>query len=165
VLVLGLGNRLLGDDAVGLELAAAIRRLRAGEERIEVVDGGTQGLALLGRLEGREALLVLDAFAGGERAGTVHRVDDPLAAARERSFGAHGSTAGELLAAARLTGVLPEEVTLVGIEPGVVETHIGLSREVREALPLALEVAFAALERMLGPVESERVGEEQPCTS
>jgi len=157
VLVLGLGNQLLGDDAIGLVLADAVRRAKSADARIEVVDGGTQGLALLGRLDGRRGVLLLDAFSDGSKPGTVHCVADPLEAAAARAFGAHGSTAGELLAAARMTGVLPDACVLVGVEPAVVQTRIGLSAPVRGALPEALVVALRILERL--------AGEPQPCTS
>ena len=160
VLVLGLGNRLLGDDASGLELTALLRELFEDDPRVEFVDGGTQGLALLGRLDGLRALLVLDAFAGGDPPGTVRCIEEPLEAARARPAVAHGSSASELLAAASLLGRLPAEVALVGIEPATLRTRVGLSPRVRDALPLALEVAAARLERMLAPCAAEA-----PCTS
>ena len=70
ILVLGLGNDILGDDAVGL---VAARRLReqcpAGAEVIEAAEGG---LGLLDFLEGRSHALLLDAILTGRHpAGTV----------------------------------------------------------------------------------------------
>ena len=47
VLVLGLGNLLLSDDAAGLHLKAALAAERGTSDQVEFVDGGTQGLALL----------------------------------------------------------------------------------------------------------------------
>ena len=73
VLVLGLGNLLLGDDAAGLRLLAAVERegARWGDS-VEFVDGGTQGLALLGQLSGRRAAVFLDAVGVGAAPGMVH---------------------------------------------------------------------------------------------
>ena len=159
VLVLGLGNRLLGDDGLGPELAELLERECRADPRVEFLDGGTQGLALLGYLEGRAALLVLDAAAFGAAPGTVHTVADPLAVRMARGHGAHEGNAGELLAAALLLGTLPPAVVLVGVEPGELETRIGLSPAVRAALPRALASARSRLEALLQGTEVA------PCTS
>jgi len=149
VLVLGLGNLLLQDDGIGLQLLAAL----AAEDEwagIEFVDGGTQGVALLPLLGGRRALLVLDAIALGAAPGTVHAVtvDEALLIVACRPRTSHGSNARELLMLARLLDQMPPHVVIAGVEPGVVRTGIGLTREVEDALPAALEQARAVLREM-----------------
>lgn len=161
VLVLGLGNPLLADDGLGLELLEALRGAFEGDERVELVDGGTQGLALLGRLAGRHALLLLDAVSRGGPPGSVHMLLEPWRAPVPRPpgpAGAHGANASELLAAALLTGSLPASTVLVGLEPGRLSTAIGLSPAVREAMPRAATLAGRVLRRMLA-------GEVPSCTS
>jgi len=113
LLVLGLGNRLLRDDGLGLELLARLAPQLASDPRVELLDGGTQGLALLHRLEDRAALLVLDAVALGSEPGAVHHIAGCGRIAAHRSGGAHEGNAGELLAVARLVGDLPEVVEVV----------------------------------------------------
>jgi hydrogenase maturation protease len=144
VLVLGIGNSLLSDDGVGLELLARLRRGHAGDPRVEFVDGGTQGLLLVDRLEGRRALLLLDAVRRGDAPGQVHLERHAERVSTPRGLGAHGGNATELLDAARLLGTLPPRVDLVGIEPASLVTGLGLSRPVRRAVPAA--VALARLE-------------------
>ena len=80
-LVLGLGNPLLSDDGVGLELLRALESELAGDSRFELVDGGTLGVALVGLFEGRRGVLLL-ATRGQRDAppGTIH-VCDALQAA------------------------------------------------------------------------------------
>ena len=70
ILVLGLGNDILGDDAVGL---LAARRLRALlPETVDVVESGGGGLDLLDALEGYERALLLDAILTGKHPpGTI----------------------------------------------------------------------------------------------
>ena len=164
LLVLGLGNLLLSDDGLGLELLAVLRRAHGGDDAIEFLDGGTQGTALLGELEGRQALLIVDAVAGDEP-GAVVRVDDPLTWATPAGLGGHGANASGLLAAALLVGWLPKHVVVVGVTPSSLDTGIGLSAVVRDALPRAMEVAettLAEFGRSLD-VESEHGG--ALCTS
>ena len=154
-LVLGLGNLLLADDGVGLRLLEDLSRDAGDAGDIEFVDGGTQGLALLGRLTGRPRVLILDAVALGAPAGTVHVLDqagiDQLGARSARS--AHEGNGLEVLARARLLGEAPERVFIVGVEPARVATGIGLSPEVESAVP-------AALARARQVLASSRRGEE-----
>ena len=106
VLVLGLGNVLLGDDGVGPALVERVRELFSGMEEVDCMDGGTQGLALLGHLAGREALIILDALAAGKAPGEVSVLakSELLGVGALRSTTAHESNAGELLEAAHLLG-------------------------------------------------------------
>jgi hydrogenase maturation protease len=149
LLVLALGNTLLRDDGVGVAILHALEREAAqwGGE-VEFVDGGTQGLALLGVLTGRRAAVILDAVALGAPPGTVHVLSagDAGRLRSRRSTTAHEGNAGELLAAARLLGDLPERTIIVGIEPEEVRTGVGLSDAVARSVPEAAGCARRVLE-------------------
>ncbi len=151
VLVLGLGNALLGDDGVGPHLVTLISQLNADwNGQVEFLEGGTRGLALLGDIAGRFALVFLDAAALGAAPGTVHvRRDGDVLGLSHRGGTAHEGNAGELLAVASLSGDLPPRVIMVGIEPLALQTGIGLSKPVRQAIPAALEAARQAVEDAL----------------
>lgn len=131
---------LLSDDGVG---PALLQEMANSEGRwkgeVEFLDGGTQGLALLGHLSGRRALIVVDAVRMGARAGTVHRLTMPelREVSPGRASSGHESNAGELLAAAELLGELPDQLFVVGVEPEKLTTGVGLSPAVRGALPAA----------------------------
>ncbi len=153
LLVLGLGNPLLGDDGAGLRLLAELQDAAPEHGReVEFLDGGTQGLMLLGRVSGRRALLILDAVALGSPPGTVHvlRNRDALGLDSHHATTAHEGNAGELLAAAALLGECPERVTVVGIEPAILRTGIGLSVEVEKAMREAAAAAWRAIEEFDG---------------
>jgi hydrogenase maturation protease len=149
VLVLGLGNLLLTDDAVGLRLLQVLRETQLPTADIEFVDGGTQGLSLLPVLSGRRAVLILDAAGFGAQPGSVHILRDDevwnVRAAR-RSRSAHEGNAVELLEAARLLGDTPEQIAVVGVEPDVIKTGIGLSPAVESAVPAAVAAAQQILQ-------------------
>ena len=159
VLVLGLGNILLGDDGVGPALLREVHRLYAGVPTVECVDGGTQGMSLLGYLAGREALVILDAFAGGRNPGAVSVLEgaEVLGCGVTRSTTAHEGNAGELLAAAQLLDGLPERIFLVGVEPERVRTELGLSQRVTSAFPAALMRACGVVGRALSELKVHRV--------
>jgi hydrogenase maturation protease len=70
ILVLGLGNDILGDDAVGLLAARRLRRLLPAS--IPILESAGGGLALLDLLEGYEYALLLDSIVTGKHSpGTI----------------------------------------------------------------------------------------------
>lgn len=152
ILVLGLGNLLLLDDAAGLRLLEDLGRDNAyPEDEVEFVDGGTQGLALLGYLNDRKAIIILDAVGLGAAPGTVHLMnsDEVATLGGRRATTSHEGNALELLATARLFWEDPPEITLVGIEPGLIATGIGLSPAVEAGIPGALATARKVLGEMV----------------
>ena len=79
--------------------------------QVTVMDGGTQGLYLLPCVQEADCLLVFDAVDYGDAPGTLHEV---VGAEVPRFMGAkkmslHQTGFQEVLAAADLTGKLPEE--------------------------------------------------------
>ena len=151
VLALGLGNLLLGDDAVGLRLLEMLQA-ESADPRVEFVDGGTQGISLTGYLANRRGVLVLDAIGLGAAPGTVHvlRRDDVTNMRARRASNAHEGNGLGLLETARLLGDWPDEVAVVGIEPACVRTGIGLSPEVETGLQDALSEAREILRDYIG---------------
>jgi hydrogenase maturation protease len=148
--VLGLGNLLLGDDAVGLRLLEALSADPELASDTDFIDGGTQGLALLPYLDGRKAVLVLDAIGLGAGPGFVHtlRGEGIDGFRAHKASTAHEGNALELLATARLLGQEYGEVAIVGIEPANIKTGLGLSLEVEASLPAALKEARSVLQQL-----------------
>ncbi len=151
VLVLGLGNVLLGDDGIGPALVERIREAYEDVCEVECVDGGTQGFALLGYLAERTTVILLDAFASGKPPGevTVLNKSAIVSPGARKATTAHEGNAGELLAVAHLLGELPEQVFLVGVEPERVRTELGLSASVTAALPAACACACELIEQAI----------------
>lgn len=156
ILVLGVGNILLGDDGVGPRLIRELQGLYDGERAVECIDGGTQGLALLGYFSGRQSLIILDARADGRNAGEITVLDRAsLSECRApHSTTAHEGNAAELLASAELLGELPERVFLLGVEPERIQTELGLSDSVQKALPFAFARACELVEKELAHRQS-----------
>jgi len=151
ILVLGLGNVFLHDDGVGPNLLGELAQEYRRNQSVEFLDGGTQGLALLGRFADRQALVILDALATGQEPGCVCVLQgqDVLRFATSRATTLHEGNAGELLSTAAFLGELPEKCYIVGVEPKSVEAGLGLSRDVHRSLKAARKKAQHILDGLL----------------
>jgi len=98
--VIGLGQRLAGDDAVGLEI---LDRLRAeGVPRdVELLEA-TDAASLVSMLETPHRVLIVDAVLGAGMPGEIVELDEAdLPAARVRLLSTHGLDVGGAIALAR----------------------------------------------------------------
>src|SRR5664279_958350 len=145
ILVLGLGNRLLSDEGVGVLAAEELATM--GLDGVDVLDGGTLGLALLPSIEGREALLVLDAVSSAQaQPGQVLVLaGDALRRTWRRCMSAHQLGITDSLAVAELAGQAPTEVVAVCMVPHSLEIGWGLSASALEQLPRMVETARGVL--------------------
>lgn len=71
VVVMGLGNLLWADEGFGIRVAERLYARYHWPEEVEIVDGGTQGLNLLGYVEQASHLLLLDAIDYGLAPGSL----------------------------------------------------------------------------------------------
>ncbi|MCC6353277.1 MAG: hydrogenase maturation protease [Verrucomicrobiae bacterium] len=135
ILVLGLGNDILGDDAVGI---LAARELRAGlPEVVEVVESAEAGLALLERFEGRERVLILDSIMTRQcEAGTILELG-PEDFGKVAAPSPHYAGLPEVLALAGRLGIpFPSEIRILAMEvEDPFEIREGLTPKVGAALP------------------------------
>jgi len=153
LVVLGVGNALLGDDGVGVHVVRELDRLaRHGDVALPdgttVLDGGTLGPDLLAWVGGARALLLVDAANLEAPPGTMEILRDADLVSNGGPASPRRAGVGELLDVARLGGMLPREVALVAIQPGSIDVGLELSAPVAAALPAALEAVAAELGRM-----------------
>jgi hydrogenase maturation protease len=148
-LVVGLGNRLLSDDSAG---PLVIDRLCTRAEicaKASLIDGGTIGLGLLPSIESGASLIAIDAARFGAAPGTVRVFEGED---MDRQIGARGGSVHELaltdlIAAAALSGTLPQRRALVAVEPGSTAPGSALSDAVDAAIPLMCEQVDRLLAR------------------
>jgi len=148
ITVLGVGNPIMGDDGVGLELLAALQARRP-DARIEYVEGGTGGMELLPVVQEATRLLVLDAVAGSSAGAVQHLRGDQVPRMLSTKLSPHQVGLLDVFTAARLLGSEPEVVEVVGVTPQCVELQLGLTEVVAAAVPAAVEQAVAVLDGWL----------------
>jgi hydrogenase maturation protease len=142
----------MGDDGAGQELLAKLSSVAsAWGPSVEFVDGGTQGLALLGVFEGRNAVVFLDAIRLGDKPGAVHvlRGEELARLGGRRATTAHEGSAPQILAALELLGETPEQIAMIGLEPERIGLGIGLSETVQASLGVAAGFVRMTINRVL----------------
>lgn len=116
-LVLGVGNRDRGDDAVGPIVAEAMAERWPAALETAVVEGDLSTLALRWRPEHR--VVVVDAMVSGAEPGTAVVIEWPPAGpvgVGSTPSSTHSIGLGAALELARLLGRLPAALTVVGVE-------------------------------------------------
>jgi hydrogenase maturation protease len=146
VLVLGIGNVLMGDDSIGIRVIEELGRRFRFPESVELLDGGTSGIELLSHIRGRDWLIIVDAIKSGFPPGTVVRAEgDDVPAKFMTRISPHQLGLSDLLATASLSGDLPPNMVLFGIEPKRVALGFELSDEVRSNFEKLLETVVSEL--------------------
>jgi hydrogenase maturation protease len=138
-LIIGIGNDLRGDDAVGLQIA---RRLAAEKPSAwDVCEGNGDALTLIEAWQGREAVIIVDVTQAVGAPGTVRRLDanaGPLNAIMN-DVSSHGLGLGYSLELARSLAKLPKHCIVVVVEGADFSIGNSLSPEVALAIPEILE--------------------------
>jgi len=131
--ILCLGNPHCGDDGAGRLVARLLRDRLPSSVRIEQHAG--TALALVERLHGADAVLLVDAALTGAAPGTIHVFDcvaEDIPAARPGAS-SHGLGVAEAIALARVLGTLPRVCRLYAIEGETFAPGAALSPAVRTA--------------------------------
>jgi hydrogenase maturation protease len=114
--IIGVGSPF-GADRLGW---TAIDELRArGIERdgVRLVTADRPGAGLIGLMEGRDAVIIIDALSSAGLPGAVQRVAIDTIALGDR-FSNHGFGVADAIALGRVIGALPRRLNLIGIETG-----------------------------------------------
>lgn len=151
ILVLGLGNTCLKDDAVGIHVVRALAE-EADASGFETAEAEVAGFALIDLLEGFDAAVVVDAVDVGAAPGTVTLVD-----VRQPGPSLHLVSGHQIdLPAALAIGVslgskVPHEVSVVGIQVQDARSFgETCTPAVEAAVPQAVELALSEARRLRG---------------
>ncbi|MBA4176300.1 MAG: HyaD/HybD family hydrogenase maturation endopeptidase [Leptothrix sp. (in: Bacteria)] len=147
VLVLGIGNLLWADEGFGVRCVEALHQRFELAAHVNIVDGGTQGMYLLDHVCSSPRVLVFDAIDFKLPPGTLKVFrDDEVPVGSDTMMSLHQASFQELLSLARLRDRFPEKITLIGVQPDVLDDLGGsLSPRVRARLDEAVALAVAEL--------------------
>jgi hydrogenase maturation protease len=164
ILVAGIGNIFLGDDAFGLEVVDRLFQ-RNSLPGVRVADFGIRGYDLAyALLDGYDVAILVDACPRGNQPGTVYVIEPDLASvysqdAEPAAVEAHGMNPMNVLRLANGMGGRLPRILLVGCEPeflGGEEGHMGLSNSVAVGVDKAAGLLESLVPKILAgqwPVE------------
>jgi hydrogenase maturation protease len=158
ILVAGVGNIFLGDDAFGVEVARSLDR-RSLAEGVTVKDFGIRGFDLAYTLlDPWDAVIIVDALPRGEAPGTLFVIEPNLdaigsPASAEMAINPHGMDPVRVLNLAASMGTISAQVLILGCEPhdfgDELEGRMGLSAPVQAAIEEASNMIEEQVERIL----------------
>ena len=156
ILVAGIGNIFLGDDAFGCEVAQRLLQRQLPAE-ISVVDFGIRGFDLaFALLEDCELFILLDATPRGGAPGTLYVIEVDPGQLNEvghdgPALDAHAMNPLRVLGLVKSMGGRPKQIVMVGCEPSPVseQDQTGLSKPVAAMLDKAVELVESLITRTM----------------
>lgn len=143
VLILGIGNVLMGDEGIGVHVVNALEKA-ALPQGVECLDGGTGSFLLLEPMQDAEKVILIDATIDGKPAGTIRRLRPRYSADYPPTLTAHDIGLKDLLDAFYLMGRTAPEVSLYAISiPPLGQMSVEISPELEEIIPLATSLVTA----------------------
>lgn len=145
VLMLGIGNVLIGDEGVGVHVVRELSQMQL-PEGVQCLDGGTGSFLLLDPMQQAERVILIDATVDGKPAGTVTRFSPKFSSDYPKTLTAHDIGLKDLLDAAYLTGgALPVTLFAVSVDP-LQAMGMELSPSIAERVP---EIACLVIDDLL----------------
>ncbi len=135
ILILGIGNYLMGDDGIGVHAIEALRKNRM-LRGIDIVDGGTKGLELINHFENKKRAIIIDAIDLNRAPGEfiLLRGEQITTYLDRIRYSVHEIGLKDLLSTLLLLDMMPDELILIGLQPGKIEAGTTLSNGVKNNL-------------------------------
>ena len=138
ILILGIGNVLMGDEGVGVHAIKELEK-KTWPENVHFLDGGTGGFHLLEYLQHYKKIIMIDATMDGQPAGTIRVIRPRFASDFPKALSAHDIGLKDLVESAALLDHMPE-VHLITVSINTVQPmQLEMSPEVSVAIPLVID--------------------------
>ena len=144
VVILGVGNLLLGDEGIGVHVAHALEETPSpGNVALEVLDGGTLP-DIVASVGEADKLIIVDAVQGGDEPGAIYRFrPEEISLDNNEVFTSlHQINLLEELWMTERFGQKPKEVVIIGVEPEDMSLGLELSAKLQERIPQIIEVVL-----------------------
>lgn len=137
VLILGIGNYLMGDEGIGVHIAERIQKevLPVG---VDVLDGGTGGFHLLEYFEIYDHIILVDATLDGNTTGTIRLIKPKFANDFPPAMSTHDIGLKDLVSALQILGKMPEIDLFVVSIASVQQQGIELTAEIENIVPVLI---------------------------
>jgi hydrogenase maturation protease len=153
MVLIGLGNPLMSDEGIGVRLVTEIQSRHIAPEDVEVLDLGTDGMAIMHAIAGRRKAVFVDCALMGEDPGTIRRftADEVVSRKVQTRLSLHEGDLLQILGLARRVGECPGEVVIFGVEPVSVSPGQALSALLESRVDEYLQMLAGELTRDAKP--------------
>ena len=134
ILILGIGNVLLGDEGVGVHVVRELEKLKL-PEHVSVLDGGTGGFHLLSIFQQYINIILIDATLDGNKPGTINLLKPKYSKDFPKTLSSHDIGLKDLIESSVLLGFMPEVILITVSIQESQAVGMELSGEVKEAIP------------------------------
>lgn len=147
ILILGVGNYLMGDEGVGVHIIQQMAKIDL-PEYLDILDGGTGGFLLLGCFEAYKTIIFIDATMDGKDEGTISLIRPKFASDFPSALSVHDVGLKDMIEAVYLMETKPDihlfTVSIKEMTPMTIE----LSPKIEQAIPNAIEKILKLTEKL-----------------
>ncbi|WP_040208550.1 HyaD/HybD family hydrogenase maturation endopeptidase [Neobacillus jeddahensis] len=148
ITILGIGNTLFSDEGVGIHLLPLLVEALKEDEQIEIIEGLTDGMKLLGPVEDTDNLIIIDAINAGKEGGTIISLEgEEIPAYFGIKMSIHQLGFQEVLFAAKLRERYPRQIVMFGMQPTSLQLGIGLTETNQNKLDDLLTIVLDQVHR------------------
>ena len=134
ILVLGLGNYLMGDEGIGVQVIQEMANMEL-PDYVDILDGGTGGFLLLSCFESYEKIIFIDATMDGRQNGHVRLIRPRFAADFPSALSVHDVGLKDMIEAVYLMDHPPEMNLFTVSIDHIAPMTLDLSEPVRASIP------------------------------
>jgi len=158
ILILGIGNYLMGDEGIGVQIANRLLEDDSLPDEVDVLDGGTGGFHLLEYFEQYPNVILIDATLDGNAPGTIRLIKPKFAKDFPQAMSTHDIGLKDMVSALQLMGKMPViDLFVVSIET-IQQQGIELTPAIENVTPIIIDKVKALMLEILEEVHQvERV--------
>lgn len=151
ITILGVGNILMQDEGFGVRVVEELLRRYCFPHNVQLLDGGTLGMALLNYLAGTDKLILIDAVSGGLPPGSFYEFkNEAVKAYFKDKVSMHELGIQDVLAAMDIMEQPVKEIIILGVQPSIID--IGL-----ELTPVLVPMVDQVVNKVVDILESWQV--------
>lgn len=134
ILILGIGNYLMGDEGVGVVF---VQKLDTSllPENISLIDGGTGGFTLVPYIESHPHVIIVDATMDGKEEGTISLLKPKFSDDFPVSLSGHNFGLKDMMDILTFMDKMPKIYLFTISISKITPMHLGLSPKVEAAIP------------------------------
>jgi hydrogenase maturation protease len=158
IMIIGVGNRLLGDEGVGLHIIDKLSQIPI-PPYVNIVDCGCDLLNLMAYIKKPKRIIIIDAIRAGGEPGEIYSFDfSKLTTTKVDMCSAHQIKTIDALRLIKLVcpALSDSEIVVIGIEPKVMQLSSDLSKEVSESITEAMRFVLEEISLRFFPWHEEK---------